>query len=119
MRNGSVFLVAVMSAVVGACSEANAAELSPTNPLHCAMQFESYHVLAKQMGRESEARQYGARAQWYTDRAKSVLPAERLTRTALNTLEKKILEAPDGGLALATECFKRQDSDPDFQRLLK
>lgn len=119
MRNGPVFLIIATSVVVAACSEANAAELSAANPLHCAMQFESYHILAKQMNKESEARGYGARAQWYTDRAKAALPADQLTPTALAELEKKVLGAPDGGLALATECFKRQDADPEFQRLLK
>lgn len=118
MRNGAVGLITAMSALVGACSAANASELSPANPLHCAMQFESYHLLAKRMGKESEARHYGARAQWYTVRAKSVLPADQLSPTALATLEKKVLAAPDGGLALATECFNRQDADPDYQRLV-
>jgi hypothetical protein len=109
---------AVIGVMLSACGKANASDFDPSNPLHCAAQFESYSIIARQQGDETKARGYGARAQWYVDRARS-LPAEQLTNDALLVLGNGIAAQPDGGLALATECFKRQDADPDFQRLVQ
>jgi hypothetical protein len=104
-----------IAAALSGCSEANASGFDAANPLHCAAQFESYAVLARQQGDEQKARGFGARAQWYAKRARS-LPAEQLTPAALNELGNQIVAAPDGGLALATECWNRLEADPEYQR---
>ena len=108
--------VAACSATTG-CSEASAAGLDPSNPLHCAAQLESYSIIARQQGDVTKDRGFGARSQWYVDRAKSL--GLDLTESALINVEKRILATADGGLALATECVKRQDADPDFRRLAR
>jgi hypothetical protein len=113
----SMFAVAGLALVLSACGEASASSsFDPTNPLHCAAQFESYHILAKQMGDEKSATHYGFRSQWYAKRARS-LPKEQRTTEALTELGNSIAAAPDGGLALATECAKRQEADPSFPRV--
>ena len=108
----------LISAALTGCGEASASGLEAANPLHCAAQFESYSPLARQEGDEPKARGFGARAQWYAKRARS-LPAEQLTPAALNELGNRIAAAPDGGLELATECMRRQEADPDWQRLIQ
>ena len=108
---------ALGGASLSACGKANASGFDPSNPLHCAAQFSSYEVIARNQGDERKSKGFGARAQWYADRARS-FPADQLTQEALNDLGNKIAAQPDGGLALATECFKRQDADPEFQKLL-
>lgn len=117
MQLGYFMLLGLMSAVVASCGEARAEELDASNPLHCALQFESYHILAKQMGKFNEARGYGARAHWYAVRARS-LPSKQRTDEAVAKLADQLVAAPDGGLALAVECSKRQDADPDFKQLV-
>jgi len=113
-----IVCVVMIGATLSACGKANASGFDPSNPLHCATQFETYSIIARQQGDETKARGYGARAQWYVDRARS-LPGEQLTKEALLVLGNGIAAQPDGGVALATECFKRQDADPDFQRLVQ
>jgi hypothetical protein len=118
VKPGYMLGLIVGGLALSACSKANASELDPSNPLHCATQFQVYSSIARQQGDEKGARGYGARSQWYVDRARS-LPAEQRTPEALNELGNRVLAAPDGGLALATECKKRQDADPEFQRLVE
>ena len=113
----STFGAVGLAIMLSACSQASASSsFDPSNPLHCAAQFESYHILAERMGDEKSAIHYGFRAQWYVERARS-LPTERLSTEALVELSNRIAAAPDGGLALATECKKRQDADPSFPRV--
>ena len=109
---------ALVAPLLSACSAANASGFDPSNPLHCAAQFESYSIIARLQGDTAKAGGYGARSQWYVDRARA-LAAEQLTPAALEALGNKIAAQPDGGLALATECLKRQDADPDWQRLVR
>jgi hypothetical protein len=113
-----ILCVAVIGAALSACSKASASGFDPANPLHCAAQFEAYSIVAKQQGDEDKARGFGARSQWYAERARS-LPADQLTMEALTDLGNKIAAQKDGGLALATKCFKRQDADQDFQRQVR
>jgi hypothetical protein len=80
--------------------------------------MESYSIVARHQGKLDLAGGFGARSQWYAERARS-LPAEQLTPAALNNLGNKIAAQPDGGAALATECIKRQDADPGFQRAVR
>ena len=108
--------LAACSAVAG-CSEANAEGLNPSNPLHCAAQFESYSIIARQQGDLAKERGFGARSQWYVNRAKS--QGLDLTKAALLDVEKRISATSDGGLALASECMKRQDADPNFRDLTR
>jgi hypothetical protein len=107
--------MAACSAVAG-CAEANAKGLDPSNPLHCAAQFESYSIIARQQGDVAQERGFGARSQWYVDQAKS--QGIDLKDAALRDVEKRISATSDGGLALATECMKRQDADPTFRELI-
>jgi len=118
VKSSLVLCAAVIGMCLSACSKASASGFDPTNPLHCAAQFESYSVLARHQGDERKAGAFGARSQWYAERARS-LPAEQLTSEAVNDLANRIEAQPDGGLALATECMKRQDADPDYQRLVR
>ena len=115
MRTGLILGATIIGITLCACSKANASGFDPSNPLHCAAQFEAYSIVAKRQGDEVKARGFGARSQWYAERARA-LPAEQLTQQALLDLGNRIAAQTDGGLALATECFKRQDADPDFQR---
>lgn len=115
MKAYPILCIALVGTVLSGCGEANASGFDPSNPLHCAAQFQSYETIARQQGGAS-AGAYGARSQWYVDRAK--LSEADLTPEALEVLGNKILAQADGGLALATECMKRQDSDPDWQRLV-
>ena len=107
--------VGMIAAALSGCGEAHASEFDAANPLHCAAQFESYSILARQQGDEQKARGFGARAQWYAKRARS-LPAEQLTPAALNELGNRIAAAPDGGLALATECWNRLEADSEYRQ---
>ena len=109
---------ALVGAALSGCGEANASSFDAANPLHCAAQFESYSILARQQGNEQKARGFGVRAQWYAKRAR-LLPAEQLTPAALNDLGKRIAAAPDGGLALATECWNRLEANPEYQRFIR
>lgn len=113
-----IICIAATGTALSACGKASASVFDPANPLHCAAQFESYSIIARRQGQEGEARGLSVRSQWYAQRARS-LSAEQLTRAALNELGNKIVAQPDGGLALATECLKRQDADPDVQRLVQ
>lgn len=115
MASRSMFVAVALAMMLSACGKASASSFDPANPLHCAAQFESYHILAKRTGDEKSAAHYGFRSQWYAERARS-LPKEQLSTEALDELGKRIASAPDGGLALATECQKRQDADPAFPR---
>ena len=116
MRCGSLVCAVGLAVISSACAKASASSFDPANPLNCASQFESYHILAKRMGDEKSAAHYGFRSQWYAERARS-LPKEQLSADALERLGERIASAPDGGLALATECQKRQDADPSFPRV--
>ena len=103
---------------LSACSKANASGLDPSNPLHCGAQFQSYSSVAKQQGDELRTKGFAVRAAWYVERARS-LGVEPLTPHARSELADRILSAPDGGLALATACFERQEADNDWQRLIQ
>ena len=118
MTTRLIFCTGVLAMTLSACGKANASRFDPLNPLHCAAQFELYSIIARHHGDEVKARGFGARSQWYADRARS-FPAEQLTIGALTDLGNRIAARPDGGLALATECLKRQDSDPSVQRLVR
>ena len=119
MQFRSALVVAVLGVIVVACGKASAAEYDPTNPLHCALQFQSYSILAKTMGQEERSKGFGARSHWYLMEAKKTVAPEQLKREALVELGNKIVANPDGGLALASECMKRQDADEDFQRVVR
>ena len=116
MKTCPVLCIAFVGTVLSGCSEANASGFDPSNPLHCAAQFQSYEIIARQLG-EAGAGGFGARSRWYVDRAR-LLSEKQLTPEALEVLGSKIIAQADGGLALATECMKRQDLDPDWQRLV-
>lgn len=118
MRAAHLLCIGAATIALSACNRANASEFDPSNPLHCAAQFESYSIVAKQQGNDAKSKGFGARAQWYADRART-MPADQITPEALNKLGDRIAAAPDGGIALATECMKRQNDDPDFQRLTR
>lgn len=111
MRAFSVLCASIAGAAIIGCSEADAEGLDPSNPLHCAAQFESYSIIAKQQGDLTKARGFSARSQWFVNRAKA--RGLDLSGAALIDVERRILATSDGGLALATECMKRQDADPD------
>ena len=112
------FILFAGALTLSACGKANASGLDPSNPLHCGAQFQSYSFVAKQQGDELKEKGFALRAAWYGERARS-LGGEPLTPQARSELADRILSAPDGGLALATECFKRQEGDPDWQRLIR
>lgn len=107
----------VTSVAASSCGKANASSFDPSNPLHCAAQFSSWEIVARNKGEERKSKALGARAQWFADRARS-LPADQLTDRAMNELGNRIAAQPDGGLALGKACWERQDSDPEFQKLL-
>lgn len=111
------FILAAGVLTLSACGKANASGLDPSNPLHCGAQFLSYSYLAKQQGDQLKEKGFALRAAWYGERARS-LGVGVLTPKARSELADRILSAPDGGLALATACFKRQEADPDWQRLI-
>ena len=113
-----VLCTVLMGTVLTACSKANASGLDASNPLNCAAQFSRYSTIARQQGDVALAGAFGARAEWYVNRARGIAP-ERPTDAALEELGRKIVAQGDGGLALATECMKRQDADPDFQRVVR
>jgi len=113
----SILVVAGLALALPSCGKASASSsFDPSNPLHCAAQFEAYHILAKQMNDKQSAVHYGFRSQWYVNRARS-MPKEQLSKEALKELGDRIAAAPDGGLSLATECKKRQDADPSFLKV--
>jgi hypothetical protein len=112
------FILFAGALTLSACSKANASGLDPSNPLHCGAQFQSYSFIAKQQGDDLKQKGFALRAAWYGEQARSV-GAQQLTPNAQSELADRILSAPDGGLALATECFKRQEADPDWQRLIR
>lgn len=103
---------------MAACSKARASGFDPSNPLHCATQFELYSIIARHQGNQKSASGYGARSQWYADRARA-LPENERTPAVIAELGNRIAASPDGGLALATACKNRQDADPGFQRLVQ
>jgi hypothetical protein len=113
-----ILCAAIIGATLSACSKANASGFDPSNPLHCAAQFEEYSIIARQQGDERTARGYGARSQWYAERARS-LPAEQRTMEALTDLGNRVAAQPDGGAELAKKCWDQQDADPAFQRLVR
>jgi hypothetical protein len=47
------------------------------------------------------------------------LPLNQRTSDVIKEVAEKVAAAPDGGLALATACFERQDADPRFRELAK
>lgn len=114
MRGPILWVTAASLAMTG-CGEADAKALDPSNPLHCAAQFESYSIIARQQGDVAKERGFEARSQWYVDRAKA--QDLELSDAALRDVEKRISATSDGGLALATECMKRQDADTSFKNM--
>ena len=116
MSSRSTLVIVGMALLLPACDKAGATSLDPTSPLHCAAQFESYHILAKRMGDKDSAVHYGFRSQWYAERARS-LPQEQRSDEALEELGDRIAAAADGGEALAAACQSRQDADPSFPRV--
>lgn len=115
MTTRLIACTALIALALSACGKASASGFDPANPLHCAAQFEAYALVARRQGQEDKARGFGARSQWYVERARS-LPPEQLTPAALDDLGNRIAAQADGGEALATACMKQQDADPDFQR---
>jgi len=116
MKTCFILCVGVIGLTLSACSKANASELDPSNPLHCGGQFQAYAFIAKQQGDDLKEKGFVLRAAWYGERARSL--AAELTPEARIELADRIASAPDGGLALATACLKRQEADPDWQRLI-
>lgn len=112
----AIFMACAVTAwsTIAGCSQASAAGLDPSNPLHCAAQFESYSILARQQGDVRKDRFFGARSQWYVNRAKA--RGINLSDAALIDVEKRVMATADGGLGLAKECLKRQDDDPEFPK---
>lgn len=100
-----------------ACANASASETDASNPLHCGAQLQAYSAIAGQQGDRVKEKGFALRAQWYGELARS--RGLSLTEKAKLELADKILAAPDGGAALATECIKQQDADPDFHRLTR
>jgi len=110
--------VGALGIMLAGCSKANASGFDPANPLHCAAQFTAWQIVARNQGEDRKAKALEARAQWYASRARS-LPADQLTPEAMNDLGKRIAAQPDGGVALAKECWTREDADPEFQRFVR
>jgi hypothetical protein len=99
---------------LAACGAAEASTFDAGNPLHCLVAFSSYEKLAELKGDHKLARGIGFRAQWYADQVKQ-LPEKERSAEASESLAARFLAEKDGGLALATECFRRQDADPAFK----
>ncbi|WP_447727767.1 hypothetical protein [Sphingomonas koreensis] len=116
MKTLPLSIATAISLASTSCSGADASDLDAANPLHCAAQLEGYAILARQQGNEKLARGFEARSQWFADRVRA-LPANERTPDIINAIAEKVAAAPDGGEALATACFKRQDADPEFKQL--
>lgn len=117
MKAKLVFSSAILAVTAAACSQANASGLDPANPIHCAAIFQSYSLIANAQGGEGAGRGWAARSQFYMERART-LPPENLTDAALLDVGNRVAALTDGGLALATECTKRLEADPEFKALM-
>ena len=114
MKSNFAWAIVLALGICG-CAKAQASDLDPSNHLHCAAQFQSFASIAKARG--EEGRGWDARAKFEVNLAKEI-PGADLSDAALASLENRILAASDGGLALATECLKRQEADPAFRKLM-
>ena len=117
MRAKVLLMAFLIGGGVTACGRAEAADLSPNNPVHCGVQFESYSQVAKLQDNRALERGFGARAQWYIEKAKR--QGLDLSEEALLAVSDKIAAAKDGGLALATECTRRLEGDPEYRAHLE